>query len=334
MPGRVERWYSGGLYPLLSGLQRSLSRLSPVSVSELLIVLILLGLLVRALRSLRRWRGGEVRLAQIAGGALRGGLQASATLWIAFLVLWGFSHARQPYAWHVGLELGEVRTGELREVTAWLAEEATRLRELTRDEELELRDGPGGVDPRLAEAYRGLGERVPALAGGALLLRKPLSAPVLSALGISGIYSPFTGEAHVNHETRTWLHLFAAAHELAHQRGFAREDEANWIAWQVCRASGEPALAYSVTLVAFRFAAAALAEQDAAAAQAAYASLGPGVLADLEANRVFWAERHTSLTEVAVEVNDTYLRSTGSEEGVRSYGRMLDGIVAEWRAAR
>ncbi len=34
---------------------------------------------------------------------------------------------------------------------------------------------------------------------------------------------------------------------------------------------------------------------------------------------------------MAVSVNDTYLRSTGSAEGVRSYGRMLDGLVAEWR---
>ncbi|MCA9663808.1 MAG: DUF3810 family protein, partial [Myxococcales bacterium] len=81
-----------------------------------------------------------------------------------------------------------------------------------------------GDDPRLRAAYARLGERVPALAGGGMLLRKPLSAPLLSRLGITGIFSPFTGEAHVNDRTRPWLHLFSAAHELAHQKGFARED--------------------------------------------------------------------------------------------------------------
>lgn len=331
-PDLVERWYSRGLYPRVGAGLRAVAGLAPVSLSELLIAALGVGLLLRAARAWRRLRGGEARLGQLTASAGRSALHASAGLWVAFLVLWGFSHARRPYAWHVGLELSEVRTGELRDMTRWLGAEATRLRAEVREEDLALRDGPGGVDPRLARAYELLGERVPALAGGSLLLRRPLSAPLLSALGISGIFSPFTGEAHVNDQTRTWLHLFAAAHELAHQKGFAREDEANWIAWQVCRGSGDPALAYSVTLVALRFAVAALAEEDPGAARAVVEGLSEGVLEDLEANRRFWSERRTVLTDVAVDVNDTYLRSTGSEEGVRSYGRMLDGLVAERRA--
>ncbi|MCB9916731.1 MAG: DUF3810 domain-containing protein [Planctomycetes bacterium] len=331
-PGLVERWYSRGLYPREATVLRSLAGVFPVSLSELLLAALVVAIALRALRSWRRWRTREAGLARLTFEAARDGLCAAGGLWLAFLVLWGFSHARQPYAWHVGLELREVSHDELVDLGRWLVGEVNRLRPEVPDEALLLQPGEDGVDPRLRAAYARLGERVPALAGGGMLLRKPLSAPLLSRLGITGIFSPFTGEAHVNDRTRPWLHLFSAAHELAHQKGFAREDEANWIAWQVCRASDDPALQYSVTLVALRFVLQALTETRGHEALALHARLSDAVLDDLESNRRYWREQRTALTDVAETVNDTYLKTTGSPAGVRSYGRMVDGLVAEWRA--
>jgi hypothetical protein len=330
-PDAVERFYSAWAYQLIAGAQRGVAALFPVSLSELLLVGLSLWVAGSSWSGARRWRAGTVDLRSLAAAALRRFVLAAGALWLFFLAAWGVQHARMPYAWHAGLDLQPVSTEELREVSAYLIEEANRLRPLVADEELSLREGPRGVDPRLARAFERRGRSVPALAGGGLLLRSALLSPLLARLGISGIYSPFTGEAHVNDEVVPWVLLFSASHELAHQKGFAREDEANLVAWQVCRGSGEPALEYSATLIGLRFAVNALAVEDEAAALELIAQLGEGPREDLEANRRFWAEHHSALTEVAVSVNDTYLRSTGSAEGVRSYGRMLDGLVAEWR---
>jgi hypothetical protein len=331
-PDAVERYYSAGLYPRIGGAQRWLAGFFPFSLSELLLVGLSLWVAGSSWSGARRWRAGEVQLRSLAGGALRRFVLAAGALWLVFLFAWGVQHARRPYAWHAGLELRPVTTSELREVSGWLVGEANRLRPLTSADQLLLADGPGGVDPRLSAAFELQGRRVPALASGGLLLRHSLLSPLLARLGISGIYSPFTGEAHVNDEVLPWVLPFSASHELAHQKGFAREDEANLVAWQVCRGSGDPALAYSATLIGLRFAVNALASEDEAAALALLELLDAGPRGDLEENRRFWAERHSALTDVAVGVNDTYLRSTGSAEGVRSYGRMLDGLVAEWRA--
>jgi len=175
---------------------------------------------------------------------------------------------------------------------------------------------------------------VPALAARRPLLRRAFLSPALSRLGISGIYSPFTAEAHVNGEVAPWLLPFTAAHELAHYRGFAREDEANFIAWQVLRRCPEPALAYSGTLAATAHLLAQLGRDDPAALEALRGRLHADVAADLEANRAFWRARRTPVvTDLARSSNDAYLRSQGQPEGLRSYGRMVDLLIAERRRA-
>ena len=58
---------------------------------------------------------------------------------------------------------------------------------------------------------------------------KPLLASrSLDYLGVSGIYFPFTGEANFNGGTPPVSLPRVMGHEMSHQRGYAREDEANF----------------------------------------------------------------------------------------------------------
>lgn len=50
--------------------------------------------------------------------------------------------------------------------------------------------------------------------------------------------------------------------------------------------------------------------------------------ADLAANNVFWEKYEGTLSEMADKVNDTYLKVNGQTDGVQSYNRMVDLIVA------
>jgi hypothetical protein len=48
---------------------------------------------------------------------------------------------------------------------------------------------------------------------------------------------------------------------------------------------------------------------------------------------VAWAERYRGPAErVSQAVNNAYLKTQGQREGVRSYGRMVDLLIAEERA--
>ena len=49
---------------------------------------------------------------------------------------------------------------------------------------------------------------------------------------------------------------------------------------------------------------------------------------DLEANSAFWDAYEGRISEVAAKINDTYLKANGQADGVQSYSRMVDLIVA------
>ena len=49
---------------------------------------------------------------------------------------------------------------------------------------------------------------------------------------------------------------------------------------------------------------------------------------DLAANNAFWDRYEGTLSDTANRINDTYLRVNGQADGVRSYDRMVDLIVA------
>ena len=60
-----------------------------------------------------------------------------------------------------------------------------------------------------------------------------------------GFFFPFTGEANLNVDSPECLLPATIAHELAHVRGVAPEQTANFVAILACDTSGDPLYAYS-----------------------------------------------------------------------------------------
>ena len=150
---------------------------------------------------------------------------------------------------------------------------------------------------------------------------------------LRGIFSPFPQEAHVaGHHPEADL-LFTACHEVAHAQGWAREDEAHYLAWRVGVRSPSPALRRSARLVALFHVLRALGRADPSRLRSRMEGMDPRIL-DAQAERArFWdRERSPAASRAASAVNEAYLRSQG-QEGVASYGRMVDLLVAEWRAS-
>ena len=125
---------------------------------------------------------------------------------------------------------------------------------------------------------------------------------------------------------------FAASHEIAHERGFAREDEANYLGYLACRLHPHPDFRYSGLLAASVYAQNALYRADRPAWDRIEKMRSAGVRRDLDALRA-WSERHRGRASRAAErVNDAYLKSQGQAGGVQSYGRVVDLLLAERRA--
>lgn len=148
---------------------------------------------------------------------------------------------------------------------------------------------------------------------------------------ISGVYTYFTGEANINTNFPDYTIPYTAAHEMAHQLGIAREDEANFIAFLVCISSDDPYIRYSGYLEVYEYVASSLYSADKNYYSAVYSSLKTNVRAEMAAYSAFFDKyRENVVANVSEAVNNSYLQIHGTV-GSKSYGLVVDLAVAYYR---
>ncbi|MGE0145320.1 MAG: DUF3810 domain-containing protein [Planctomycetota bacterium] len=329
-PAFTERWYSQGVYPLLARGLHLLTAWSPVALGEVGLLALIGWTLVRFLRGIRRaWRR-EIRWVD---AGLRGFTWSASVLSIGFtlfILLWGINHSREPFGKRIGIDRAETSTAALARTAEKLALRATSTRPAGMQSIYDELDGRWRTG--VAIAYAAAGRELPVLAGPPPMLRFPWISRILTLTSTAGIYSPFTGESNVNADMPVIWMAFSALHESAHFRGYAREDDANFIAWWVGSKSDDPLLRYAVEFMAWRYAMAPLKRADYGEWKRVRGLVSPEVLADERAEREFWDRQpkrlHETLTTIANITNDAYLRSAGHGDGIASYGRVVDWLVA------
>ena len=158
-----------------------------------------------------------------------------------------------------------------------------------------------------------------------------LSEP-MSYTHITGIYTFFTGEANINVNFPDYTVPFTAAHELAHQRGIAREDEANFVAFLVCMESDDAYIRYSGALNMYEYVISALYSANKDLYKENYAKQPRAIIAERIAYSKFFDKyRENTAANVSEATNNAYLQSQGAVQGTRSYGMVVDLAVAYYR---
>ncbi len=329
-PDVVERLYARAFFPRVQGALGGLSARVPFSLGEILLVALVAAAAAFSLRTLRMRVPLPLRAFRLASAATLG----AGVLYLGFLLAWGLNYARQPFGASAGLDMRPAGADELLDLSRALVEEANRARlSVAEDAAGVMRLGPGR-DATLELAVAGFAEaarQYPFLGGFDAHPKKLLLSSLASRLGITGIYSPFTGEPNVNVGVPDPELPFAASHEIAHQRGFAREDEANYLGYLACRLHPHPDFRYSGLLSASVYAQHAVYGARRAAWDSIEKIRSPGVQRDLRALKA-WSHRYQGPgRELAERVNDVYLKAEGQAGGVQSYGRVVDLLLAERR---
>lgn len=336
-PEWTESSYSRGLYPWIQRALSFASGLSPWSLGELSLLVVVAWLAWRIVGIARERMRGTGRALELACADSLRALTLAGWAFSLYMLAWGLNHARLPYSHGTGLDMRAADAQELEDATREWLQRAQELRASLP----ESPDGTVAIDgdfERLASSVARAWERAgladPRLAGAEPVLRDCTLSFAMKLGGISGIYWPFSAEPHVNTLPPVHQRVFSALHEVAHQRGFAREDEANFLAVLVGSASDDPTLAYPVALTAFRELHRSL--RSAAPERATALAIGtpPALRRDIDALIAFWTPRsptQQALRSLSTQVNDTYLKSQGQRLGVASYGRMVDLLLAQRR---
>jgi hypothetical protein len=285
----------------------------------------------RSLRAVARKRRS---LRNVAAQGVSKVLAFAGLLYATGMFAWGFNYYRQPFLVTENLDGSAATARELRAVCIRLAEQANKLRlEVEEDDAGVMRteDGYREALGRGGTAFRVRGLEFASLRDGFVSRPKGLVLPVLPWLNISGVFFPYTGEPNVGMEQPAHDRLFAGCHEMAHQLGWAREEEANFVGYAACRRHPDADYRYAAAQGALKYALVALHGMDPDAAAAVRTTFGKGLERDWDASRTFWKRYDTALGDTAMLVNDAYLKSQGQEEGIDSYGLMVGLLVADHR---
>ncbi|MBQ7500935.1 MAG: DUF3810 domain-containing protein [Clostridia bacterium] len=152
---------------------------------------------------------------------------------------------------------------------------------------------------------------------------------LLTYTHISGLYTYYTGEANLNLNFPEYVLPYTVAHELAHQRGIAREEEANFVAFLVCMESDDPYIRYSAYQNVYEYLLGAMSEADSDLYDKLIVGLNTKMRGEMVAyNRFFEKYRNSTASKVSGAVNDMYLKSQGEKHGAKSYNLVVDLAVA------
>lgn len=333
-PAIIERYYSTGINRMVIGGLSSASGLLPFSLAEIvviLLVIIILRVLVSGLVFLLKNK-------RVAGPLLVKNmvnlLACASVLYFIFMLLWGLNYSRLSFAQIANLNVQPAATDEMAQVCDTLIDSTNRLRlELDEDQNgvMRLPGGKAGALKNALAGYEQAGAVYPELGGKYGQPKGLILGEVVSYLGFSGVYFPFTGEANINMAVPDALLPSVVGHEMAHQRGFAREDEANYIAYLTCRLNPDPAFQYSGNLLAVITAMNTLRQYDGERFLQLQARYGEGMRKDLEYYSLFLNKHDTRIKKIGHGANDIYLRSNRQADGMYSYNRMVELLIAEFR---
>ncbi len=250
------------------------------------------------------------------------------TVYAAFCALWGVYYYGDDFATQSGLDDSPIALEDLKAVTVYFTTLVNRYAEqVPRDENGVCAMDRDAILARSDQVYRNAEQLFPCLEGPDIRAKGVHFSRVVSYIDFTGFFFPFTAEANVNTDFPTSLFPSTVAHELAHQRGVAKEQEANFCAVLSSLTYGDPEYCYSACLLAYIHLSNALYDADRSTWSAIYSSLSEPVLRDLAANREYWKQFDTKVRKVYNTVYENFLYSYGQTLGLKSYGACVDLLV-------
>ena len=300
----------------------------PFSVAELLYVLAAVTaviLLVRMARYLVKSR----RKGRAAYRCVLFTADLALTVYAAFSLLWGVNYCADDFCDKSGLSPAPVAYEDLLRVTRRFANRLTlSSKEVARDESGLFSADRQDILAYADTVYDCLYDEFPFLD---LPDHKPKGiacSKIMSAMNFTGFYFPFTGESNVNMDSPAMLLASTCAHELAHQRGIASEQQCNFLAVLACTRCDDAAYNYSGWLLGYIHLSNALYRADREAWQEVRDSLPAEVLADLRSNSAYWSRYRGLTASFTQSLNDKMIKTYGDSLGTQSYGAVVDLLVA------
>ena len=328
------------IYRIFAVIVGAVTRWFLFSVAEIIIYVLLVVAIVIPIMFIVHIIKGKGRRVEIAGKGILNVLCAISIVAFLFVVMCGTNYYRYSFKEYLNYDITESDKYDLYNLCVYLADKVNEARaEITTVDEngvMKLNyETYGDFFAEAEEIMSEFAESYPSLQWSTGSVKPVLASKYMSYTDIVGIFIPFTMEANVNVDTVDYNQPSDAMHELAHLRGVMPEDEANYVSYLACINSGRPDFVYSGYMMAYIHASNALFDEDIDLYCQMREMISDEVNADLYANSKYWDQFETPVGEVvssvSTQINNTYLQVNGQEDGVKSYGMVVDLLLAEYK---
>ena len=320
----VENNYSNGIYPIMASYYRMLLGWIPFSVGDIIYGIIILYSLFKIFKIFKRKnslspKGMFYRLITVLGW-----------VYLLFNLFWGLNYNRLGIARQLGMEMDEYSKPELIGINYLLLAKVNEHKLATLDSTFIYRKKRDLFN----EAIHTFGEAAktyPYLKYIHPSVKPSIYSYLGNYLGFGGYYNPLSAEAQVNTTVPKFLQPFTTCHEIAHQLGYAKEMEANFVAFLATSHSANATFRYSVYFDLFAYANSNLFLLDSLEARKIRKHLNAYVLEDIEELRAFAKKYRNDFEPIIKWGYDLFLLSNQQPQGILSYDEVTSFIIAYYK---
>lgn len=330
-PDWIEKNYTYGLYPVISKVQRFIFGWMPFSFGDLLYAVLVSLLIYRMFLFLKRLFTKKINRAYLIN-LLQKSIFLFLLIYVLFNLLWGLNYNRQGVAGQFDLTIKKYSNADLEALCntlqAKLNHYASQVDTLKREKYY------GKTKNLFIEAkatYQNAEKKFSFLNYQPPSIKSSMLGFLGKYVGFQGYYNPFTGEGQIKRSIPTFLQPFVVCHEIAHQLGYAKENEANFAGFLAARESASVDFRYSAYYDVYAYAMREMYMQDFKKGLLIDSTLHPLVKRDRKEYARYLFKMQNRVAPFMLKMYDGYLRMNNQPKGYRTYDEVVTWLIAYYK---
>jgi hypothetical protein len=328
-PSVIEKYYSNGLYPVMARILRILFGWIPFSVGDIFYIITGVFLLYKLLSFFTKVFTKKANRKYLFSCMLWL-TESLLVLYIVFNVLWGLNYNREGIASQMELRVEPYSTAELSSVLQIIIDRINQFDSASRQIRGELKSRRQLF--RLStNSYQKLHYTNPLFLYSSPSVKPSIFGYLGDYLGFTGYYNPFSGEAQVNTTIPEFVQPFTCCHEIGHQIGYAKENEANIAGYLSAKSSDNPAFKYSVYFELYFYAARELYFRDSNLLKPLKSQLKPDIRKDFHDLNAFYQQYQNPFEPYIRKLYGNYLKANEQPQGLMSYNAVIAWLISYYK---
>ncbi len=329
-PDWVERNYSQGIFPRIAKAQRFLFGWLPVSVGDLFYGFLIVVILYKTFQFFKAIIKRRLNRQYFIAG-LQQIIFFFLFVYVFFNLLWGLNYNRRGIAHQLGLDVKKYSLADLDTLTTVIQSRVNYYADFVTEAQRDSFDRKKILFNGACEAYGELGKKYAFLKYNPVSIKPSIYSYLGNYLGFQGYYNPFSGEGQVNTTIPRFLEPFVTTHEMAHQLGYAKENEANFVGFLACRSYESDVFRYSVYFDMYNYAISEIIRRDTALARSFQEKRHPQVVKDVKELKDFYRRYNNFVQDAIMWGYGYFLRANNQPAGKRSYNEVVSWMIAYYK---